>query len=324
MLIDSSHRVWAISFVALAGAAALGYLAHVLTYPGSPGGGSTAGLVFAFAGTALIVFACLLSWRKKYPASPMGRVSTWLRAHIWLGLLSFVLILFHTHFSWGEGLASVLMWIFVIITGSGVFGLFLQNYLPGRMTELVPRETVYQEIPALIQTMRLEADERVEFITADLGLGQQEPAEQLVMAGGKKYYFDEIQRKSAGAKVEAVEQQRKERPQIHIDDAATASLRNHYLHEIRPFLYPDASASSYNLFDSADAVSAYFRHLRTIMPVAAHNVLEDLQAICEERRQLAVQRRLHHWLHGWLYVHVPLSFAFLVLTIVHAVMSLRY
>ena len=60
------------------------------------------------------------------------------------------------------------------------------------------------------------------------------------------------------------------------------------------------------------------------MPVAAHDVLEDLQAICDERRQLEVQRRLHHWLHGWLYLHIPLSFLFLVLTGVHAFMSLRY
>ena len=302
----------------------VGYLAYIVTSPGRPSGGSIPGLVFAFAGTALIVFAGLLSWRKKYPASPMGRVSTWLRAHIWLELLSFLLILFHAHFSWGEGLASFLMWIFLIITGSGVFGLLLQNYLPRRMTELVPRETVYEEIPALIQTMRLEADERVEFITADLGLDEEEPAEEVVMAGGKKYYFDQIQRKSAAAKVEAVQQQRKARPQIHIDDAARDSLRNHYLQEVRPFLYPESSVLSRDLFDTADAVSAYFRYLKTIMPVAAHDVLEDLQVICDERRQLEVQRRLHHWLHGWLYLHIPLSFLFLVLTGVHAFMSLRY
>ena len=60
------------------------------------------------------------------------------------------------------------------------------------------------------------------------------------------------------------------------------------------------------------------------MPVAAHDVLHDLEEICEERRQLLIQRRLHLWLHGWLLIHVPLSFALLVLTAVHAVLSLRY
>ena len=71
-------------------------------------------------------------------------------------------------------------------------------------------------------------------------------------------------------------------------------------------------------------VKAYFNFLRPIMPVAAHSVLNDMESICEERRQLGVQVKLHHLLHGWLYIHVPLSMAFLVLTLVHAVVSLRY
>ena len=83
-------------------------------------------------------------------------------------------------------------------------------------------------------------------------------------------------------------------------------------------------ASSRRLFDSAERVAAYFSRLRTLMPVAAHNVLRDLEEICEERRQLMVQNKLHLWLHGWLLVHVPLAFALLVLTAVHAVLSLRY
>ena len=60
------------------------------------------------------------------------------------------------------------------------------------------------------------------------------------------------------------------------------------------------------------------------MPVATHDVLRDLEGICEERRQLLVQRRLHLWLHTWLLAHVPLSLAFLVLAVVHSVISLRY
>ena len=56
-----------------------------------------------------------------------------------------------------------------------------------------------------------------------------------------------------------------------------------------------------------------------------HPTLERLTAICEERRQMADQIRLHHWLHGWLFIHLPLSMALLVLTIVHIVMALiRY
>jgi hypothetical protein len=52
--------------------------------------------------------------------------------------------------------------------------------------------------------------------------------------------------------------------------------------------------------------------------------VRDLAEIAAERRDLAIQRRLHHWLHGWLFVHVPLTAALLVLLAAHAVMALRY
>ncbi len=306
--------------VAVAGATA--YVIYAQRVAEGPSGGSTAGLAFAFAGTALIVFECLLSLRKKYPASPIGRTQTWLKAHVWLGLLAFVLILFHTGFEFGQGLARVLMWMFVVITASGGLGLVLQAYIPRRMTETVTRETIYDQIPEVIQALRLEADERVEFLTADLGVDERE--EEIIRAGGKKFYFDPAQRKSAAEKVEAERQRRKASPQIAVDEEASRALRAHYLQEIRPFLSLRPTAFARRLFPTAAAISAYFHRLRTIMPVASHEVLEDLERVCEERRQLAAQARLHQWLHGWLFVHVPLSMAFLVVTAIHAVISLRY
>jgi hypothetical protein len=323
MIVDQTQRRWILACSGIGIASALAYIVYVLRAPNGPTGGSAMGLIFGFAGTGVIIFECLLSWRKKYPASPLGRVQTWLRAHVWLGLLSFLLILFHAGFRWGEGLASLLMWLFLIITLSGVWGLVLQNYIPRRMTELVTRETLYDQIPEVIRLLRLEADERVEFITADLGVEEElEPV--LVRAGGKKFHFDEAQRRSAAEKVEAERQRRKSTPQIAVEEEAARALRAHYLQEIRPYLVARPAGYNRRLFQTAAAVAGYFQYLRTIMPVAAHEVLQDLESVCEERRQLGVQQRLHHWLHGWLWVHAPLSMAFLVLTAIHAVMSLRY
>ena len=39
---------------------------------------------------------------------------------------------------------------------------------------------------------------------------------------------------------------------------------------------------------------------------------------------MARQARLHHWLHDWLLVHVPLSFLLLLLTVWHALVTLHY
>ena len=52
--------------------------------------------------------------------------------------------------------------------------------------------------------------------------------------------------------------------------------------------------------------------------------VDEIQAWCDERRMLDLQIKLHHWLHGWLFVHVPLAVVLLVLGIAHAVMSLYY
>ena len=46
---------------------------------------------------------------------------------------------------------------------------------------------------------------------------------------------------------------------------------------------------------------------------------------CEERRLTDTQVRIQHWLHGWLFVHVPLSFLLLLMTVWHAFVTLfRY
>jgi hypothetical protein len=322
MIVDRQQSRWAVGTAAGALVALGAYVIYAVLAPNGPRGGSFMGLFFASLGTGIIVFECLLSLRKKYPASRLGRVRTWLRGHVWLGLLSFLLILMHSGFRWGHGLAGALMWIFAIIIVSGIFGVVMQNWLPRRMTELASRETIYEQIPAVVAGLRVEADERVEFITADLLLEEDVP--EYVRAGGVKQYFDPAQKKSAAEKVQAAVERRKSSPQIEVDEEARDALRAHYLQEIRPFLTETPAPYFRKLFASAESVAAYFGHLHVVMPVAAHGILGDLQEICEERRQLMVQRRLHLWLHGWLLVHVPLSFALLVLTAVHAVLSLRY
>jgi len=321
MIIADSQR-WVFPSAAIALACTAGYLLYSWIAPNGPTAGSIPGLLFAFAGTFIIIFECLLSLRKKYPASPLGRVSWWLRAHVWLGLLSFLLILFHTGFQWGQGLAALLMWLFAIITLSGILGVILQTWIPSRMMELVRREALFDHIPMLVWELRMEADERIEFLTADLGM--KDDLMEFVRAGGVKQYFDTSQKASAAEKVQAVVEKRKATRQIDIGDEPAGALKAHYLEEVRPYLFNAPSSYTSKLFATADKVSAYFAHLRTILPLEAQPVLADVEAIVEERRQLAVQSFLHRWLHAWLYVHVPLSMAFLVLTLVHAVMSLKY
>jgi hypothetical protein len=321
VILDRKQSNWALATAALSFLGMAAYGVYAILAPDGPRGGSVPGRIFGTLGTGIIVFECLLGLRKRYPASPIGRVTTWLRAHSWLGLLSFLLILMHSGFRWGHGLAASIMWILAVIVVSGIFGIALQNYIPKRLSDVVARETIFEEIPTVVNGLRYEADERVEFITADLGF--EEPPDYL-RAGGVKRYYDPDQKKSNAEKVQAALEKRKSSPQIELEDGARNAFREHYLQEIRPFLCERPAALSLQLYGSPDTISTYFGHLRTVMPVAAHPVLRDLEEIVEERRQLMVQRKLHLWLHSWLMVHVPLSYSLLILTVLHAVLSLKY
>jgi len=322
LLIDRKHREWITGCGIAAAGLTVVYAVYAFVTPNGPKGGTPAGIVFGALALFVMAFECLLGVRKKYPASPLGRVQSWLRAHIWLGLLALLLVLYHSGFHWGRGLANWLMWLFLIVSLSGIAGVVLQSIIPARMTQLVRRETVYRQIPFVIDQLRREADARVELVTADLGLEEPEP--DVLYAGGRKYWYDPVQRQSAAAKIDAEIKKRKSSPQLPVDKQSEEALRRHYLHEIRPYLSQAPTKFTMRLFGDPTALKAYFDRLRILIAPNAHPVVRDLESICEERRQLAVQVRLHLVLHGWLYVHVPAAFACLLLAVIHAVMALSY
>ena len=68
-----------------------------------------------------------------------------------------------------------------------------------------------------------------------------------------------------------------------------------------------------------------FRFVKLRVAEAYRGRIEEMQAWCDERRMLDLQLKLHHWLHGWLFVHAPLSFLLVMLTAWHAYATLfRY
>jgi len=109
---------------------------------------------------------------------------------------------------------------------------------------------------------------------------------------------------------------------VVLSEEERAPLRKFYLSEMRPFLEQPKLRGS-RLCD-ADKAHGAFSGLRTLMPQAAQATVQDLEEICDESRQLVRQERLHHLLHGWLLVHIPISLALILLGAVHAVMALRF
>ena len=109
MLIDASHRKWIVGCVVALAVSTAVYVPYVRGALNGPSGGSLVGLTFGIVGSILMVFAGVLGARRKVPTWQIGRATFWMRGHIWLGLLSYPLILFHGGFGLGGPLTTVLM-----------------------------------------------------------------------------------------------------------------------------------------------------------------------------------------------------------------------
>jgi hypothetical protein len=272
-----------------------------------------------------MIFAALLGARKRVPTWRLGRAQGWMRGHLWLGLLSLPLILFHGGFHFGGTLTRVLVWLLIITVGSGVFGAVLQNYVPRIMTSEVPLETIYAEIESVQKLLREEAGRAMESICGTMGLTDSEA--QVQRAGG----FTALRpisaaavplRTSAAVSAGASAAVAPVAETVLLTDLESAPLKRFYSEELRVFL-EEPGRRGQRLGDEEKAKLA-FAGLKTLLPAAAHGTLRDLEDICDEARQLVRQQRLHRWLHGWLLVHIPLSLALMLLGAVHAVMALKY
>lgn len=253
-------------------------------------------MLFGLVGSGLMMFAGLLALRKRYPTAQFGRMSLWLKGHLWLGLLGVAFIVFHSAFRLG-GAVEIALWLaLLVIVASGIFGLIMQAFVPRLMTDRVPMETIFEEIPHVCLAMRAEADAIVEGVCGPLS-GEQEPASK-----------------------EAKPKGRGKKPIVAV--AGSRPLLEYYLQQVRPFLEP-TFRRTHRLANAADAEATFVLVLKRL-PSELRPTLEQLATFCEERRQLALQVRLHYWLHGWLYLHVPFSYSLLVLGIAHAVMAISY
>jgi hypothetical protein len=289
LLIDSTHRRWFAVTVILAvvALAVYGWLGRGASSGLS--GGSIAGLWYGILGSALMIYAGLLSALRKVPAWWwIGSRKTWLKGHIWLGLLSGILILCHSGFHWGGLLERVLWIVFGLTLLTGIFGLFLQQFLPRMITARVPCEGPYEQIPHLCQVMARKAD-RLMASTWEVdikGTVMNVAASQMGL----------------GAKVQ---------------------LQEFYESHVLPFFSGPFRRGA--LLARPLQAEIAFARLKALPGLAeVKPQIEEMELLCAERRQLADQERLHQLLHGWLLFHVPLSVALLVLGVAHAVVSLYY
>ncbi|MEY2495108.1 MAG: hypothetical protein QOJ45_1600 [Verrucomicrobiota bacterium] len=421
-------------------------------------GGTPLGLWFGSISLAIFVFAALLSLRKKIPLWRVGTVQRWLRAHIWLTLLTIPLVILHSGFRFGGPMTTLLMGLYVIVMVSGIYGLFLQHLMPRLMKERLPAETVFEQIPHIRAQLAVAAEKMRDSFKPtppkkpDAGAPAASAAKSVtagaaVMASTKGELSTPVARaksvtgsavtaapvvaaaatSSAAPAAKAAESEatpapasvanaavtpappkaetigtptarvqsdppgapvaRAEvpagdepapsppvapaappaaaekppsaptpptpaakpapaptpakpaapaaakpaaavaakpaaKPALPADPASEAVLVEFIDRQILPYLR--ARRGDRMRLNNPRFSDDTFRFVKLRVAEAYRSRVEEIQNWCDERRMLDLQVRLQHWLHGWLFVHVPFSFLLLMLTFWHAYVTLFY
>jgi hypothetical protein len=304
--IDETHRKWFIASLAALLISAVAYVFYSRSTPQGPNGGTAAGLAYGSIASAFMLFAGLLGARKQVPIWRIGRAQSWMRGHLWLGLLSFPLILFHSGFRFGVGLTKGLMWLLVVVFVSGIVGAVLQHFMPRLTTQRIPMETIYEQIGRVRSQLLAEAQTLVSEASSVLAGSVSGATEQQRAASASAGTMGGLTIASG----------------LQMDEEAVVELQEFFSTEMQPYLVESGSRGM--ALADRHRSQDMFQQLRLLLPQNLHLSVDDLENICEEKRQLDQQTRYHRILFGWLLVHIPLSYALLLLGAVHAVMALRY
>lgn len=349
----SLHARWlALSAVAFATSAAA-YVWEWRTLGALPGGGSQVGLTLGVVAGVICLFELALVGRKtrwfrarrRILGFPIGSAKAWMAAHIWLGLLAVPLVFMHSGFQFGGPLTTALAWFFAVVIASGVAGLVLQNVLPRMITDAIPEETIYSQIDNVGRQFALDAvrlaqryagpgprgmwdDFETQTGTLGSSTGQTwsnnsrvsdsrvsdsrmagSPARDVLVVGAPR---------RVGTIVTPTPQGELERPLAAEAPELHAALRE----RVVAFLSTGRSESAD--FSSVDRIRWYFDDLRRRVVRDVAPAIDQIEALCLQRRQLQRQKTLHIALHCWLSIHLPLSVALIWLLVAHVVGALLY
>jgi hypothetical protein len=435
LYVGNFHPAWLPTWISLPGSLIQKTTEHHTV------GGTPLGLWFGTISLAIFLFAVLLSLRKKIPLWRVGTVQRWLRAHIWLTILTIPLVILHSGFRFGGAMTTFLLVLYAIVMVSGFYGLFLQHLMPRLMKARLPAETVYEQIPhiraqlaAAAGKMRdsfkpappkksAAADAPAPSVTktvtapaaamASTKSGVETPAARAKSVTGSaptaapvtaaattasaapaetspvpppipnaavnpaapkvetigtptaRVQSDPPGAPVARSEVPAGDQSAPSPPIAPAAPAAAPAaaappaptaaaapkpapavakpaappkpaakpapppdpeseeiLVEFIERQILPYL--QARRGDRMRLNNLRFSDDTFRYVKLRVAEGYRSRVEEIQTWCDERRMLDVQVRLHHWLHGWLFVHVPFSFLLVMVTIWHAFVTLFY
>lgn len=283
-----------------------------------PGGGSLAGLILGSLAAAIFLFELAIVAKKSKrfrTARWLLSAQTWMKAHIWLGLFTVPLVVLHSGGRLGGTLTTVFAIVFAVVIASGLWGLVLQNLLPRLLLEAAPAETVYSQIDDIGAQY---AGEARRLVLLACGEDSSPAAGELVTPAIAAGQHIRGAARQVGLQVQRSPHPASDLPRTTPSPAIQRALAG----EIQLYLLTGASPN--HSLGSRQKNTWYFEDLRLRVTPELRALVDQLDELCERRRQLNLQRTLHFWLHNWLWVHLPLSIVLLILLVAHVVFALRF
>ena len=244
-----------------------------------PHGGSWPGIAFGTLATLLIGVLLWYGVRKRQYRSRWGTMETWLQSHVYLGLLSLVVVLYHSGFRFEDRLAVAALVILSLVVLTGILGAVLYTTVPRILTDVqgdASPEELAVEIRRFARSMaRLTEGKSPVFRRIHRGLLKELEPRPL---SGWRILFGSPRSRRGNHRSKAGE------------DDWTELLRQ--------------------------VESEEQEDLRELL-VRSRQAKEQLQ-------RLVAQQKHRNLLQVWLYAHVPLSLALVVLVLAHLVAVFYY
>ncbi len=143
---------WPLVFVATLVVAVAAYGVYA-SYT-EPRGGSVPGMTFGIIAFLLMLFLMAYKIRKHLYHYKLGPTSSWLSAHIYLGVLAAIFALMHVGASPGGTFGTFLYVALLLVTASGVVGALIFKAIPISLAkesrEMIPKDHIEQMLKKLL------------------------------------------------------------------------------------------------------------------------------------------------------------------------------
>ena len=242
---------------------------------------------------AVMILLALYNMRKRLPFLSLGSSEAWLQIHVYAGFFTVVLFLAHLNFrmptGWFEG---TLAWLYLLVTGSGIVGLFFSRVLPRRLATR-GGEVIYEKIPALRHALRQEA-------------------EALALSGGARSVSPAPPASAIVGGANPV--------------APSPVIADFYLLHLHDF-FQGPKYFWPHLLDSRRPLNALMREVddvRRYLNEAERATLQKLSDLVRRKDGLDYHHALQATLKLWLFVHLPLTYGLMIFSVLHIIIVFAF